>query len=97
MPPASGTFEVEHWLDASHENGVTFSGKVDCLMVGGRTAASTGVIDKARLHGNVPPDGCRRRSTRTDGAEPRRPRPPSPPLRGAAVTARDGGGHVASR
>lgn len=56
MPPASGTFEVEHWLDASHENGVTFSGKVDCLMVGGRTAAFTGVIDKARLHGNVPPE-----------------------------------------
>ena len=40
-PDARGTFRVSHYLGAE---GGWFSGTVDCLIVGGRTAVVTGVI-----------------------------------------------------
>ncbi|MGP4026255.1 hypothetical protein [Actinomadura sp. 3N407] len=56
VPGTTGTFSVAHYSDKSHKNGVRFWGHVDCLVVGGRTATFTGVIDGAVAFGAGQPD-----------------------------------------
>jgi len=56
VPGTSGSFFVAHYTDQSHRNGVKFWGHVDCLLVGGRTATFTGVIDHAVSFGEGVPD-----------------------------------------
>jgi hypothetical protein len=52
----TGTFSVAHYSDSSHQHGVKFWGHIDCLVVGGRTAVFTGVIDGAISFGSGQPD-----------------------------------------
>lgn len=56
VPGTTGRFLVAHYADRSHESGVRFWGHVDCLVVGGRTATFTGVVDKAISFGEGVPD-----------------------------------------
>lgn len=51
VPGTTGSFTVAHFNDESHRSGVRFWGHVDCLIVGGRTATFSGVIDRAIAFG----------------------------------------------
>lgn len=56
VPGTTGSFLVAHYTDESHRSGVKFWGHVDCLLVGGRTATFTGVVDRAISFGEGVPD-----------------------------------------
>lgn len=56
VPGTTGRFQVAHYTDESHRSGTRYSGHIDCLIVGGRTATFTGVVDRAISFGEGAPD-----------------------------------------